>query len=70
MDKIDQIVERAIAYTEEILARAPHFLDVAREGLERMRANLATGAPDHPALVRLQDYLRELGDRSGPGSLH
>ena len=32
----------AIAYTKRCWRRAPHFLDVAREGLERMRANLAT----------------------------
>ena len=60
MDTIDQIVDRAIAYTRSVLARAPRHWDVARDGLERMRANLAEGAPDHPALERLEAYIADL----------
>ena len=60
MDKIDHIVERAIKYTLHILEAAPHHREAARTGLERMRCNLTIGAPDHPALERLQTFLSEL----------
>lgn len=62
-DKIQDIIDRAIAYTEDILARAPRHYGVAREGLERMLQNLRHGAEDHPALQRLEDYLDELQRR-------
>ena len=62
-DNIDSIVDRAIAYTEDILRRAPHHYGVARQGLQTMRNNLRLGAEDHPALRRLEDYLEELGRR-------
>ena len=62
-DKIDKIVERAIAYTEDILQKAPQHYQVAREGLERMRQNLMLGAGDHPALRTLDDYIKELERR-------
>ncbi len=70
MDKIELIVERAIAYTESILLRAPHHIGAAREGLERMRENLARGAPGHPALARLEAFIRDLDNQTGPGALH
>lgn len=60
MDTIDQIVDRAIAYTRMVLQQAPRHWDVARDGLERMRGNLAEGAPDHPALARLEAFIDEL----------
>jgi len=60
MDKIDRIVERAIAYTMLVLQAAPLHRETARTGLERMRTNLTLGAPDHPALERLQVFLDEL----------
>jgi hypothetical protein len=63
MDNIDEIVDRAILYTEKILGQAPRHYPVAREGLERMRDNLTIGAQDHPALDRLDDYLGDLERR-------
>ena len=63
MDKIDEIVDKAIQYTEDILARAPRHYSVAREGLERMRDNLKIGAEDHEALRKLENYLDELSRR-------
>jgi hypothetical protein len=60
MDGIDDIVDRAIQYTEEILEQAPRHYEVAREGLTRMRDNLTIGAEDHPALGRLDEYIGEL----------
>ena len=39
-DKIAEIVERAIAYTEEILQEAPQHYQIALDGLERMLQNL------------------------------
>jgi hypothetical protein len=62
-DRIQDIIDRAIAYTEDILARAPRHYGVAREGLERMLQNLKLGAEDHPALRHLEDYVHELQRR-------
>jgi hypothetical protein len=62
-DKIARIVERAIAYTEEILQKAPQHYQVALDGLERMRQNLMLGAEDHPALRILEDYIKQLKRR-------
>ncbi len=63
VDKIEEIVDKAIQYTEDILQRSPRHYPVAREGLERMRNNLAIGAEDHPALHKLDEYLEELRRR-------
>jgi hypothetical protein len=63
VDKIEEIVDKAIQYTEDILERAPRHYRVAREGLERMRDNLKIGAEDHEALRKLEDYLDELNRR-------
>jgi hypothetical protein len=63
MDRIDEIIDKAIKYTEKILARAPGHYAAAREGLERMRDNLMIGAADHPAIGRLDDYIGELERR-------
>ena len=62
-DKIQDIIDRAIVYTEDILAQAPRHYGVAREGLEQMLQNLRIGAEDHPALQLLEDYLDELQRR-------
>ena len=70
MDKIDHIVERAIKYTEHILDVAPQHREAARTGLERMRCNLTIGAPDHPALSRLQAFLNQLDVRGDEPRLH
>jgi hypothetical protein len=70
MDKIDHIVERAIEYTLHILEAAPHHREAARTGLEQMRCNLTIGAPDHPALERLQAFLSELESGGESRGLH
>jgi hypothetical protein len=63
VDKIEEIVDKAIQYTEDILQRAPQHYPVAREGLEQMRDNLKIGAGDHEALRKLEKYLNELERR-------
>ena len=60
VDEIDNIVNKAIQYTEEILTLAPCQYAIARDGLERMRDTLKTGAEEHEALRRLEKYLDEL----------
>jgi hypothetical protein len=62
-DKIGQIVDRAIAYTEDILRNAPHHYRVAHDGLERMRQSLIPGAEEHPALRVLEKYILDLERR-------
>jgi hypothetical protein len=55
-ERIDEIVAATIHYTDEILKEDPTCWPVARRGIETMIANLAEGAPDHPALGRLRIY--------------
>jgi len=70
MDKIDNIVDRAIEYTKRVLSTAPEHGQEARAGLETMRDNLTLGAPDHPALERLNVFIKSLDAPSGKPSLH
>ena len=63
MDGIDDIVQQAIAYTDDLLSRSPGHYQIARDGLQRMRENLAQGAADHPALGRLDAYIADLESR-------
>ena len=63
MDKIEEIVHRAVRYTEDILSRAPQHYRIAREGLERMCDTLAVCDAGDPALQRLRDYIHELERR-------
>jgi hypothetical protein len=67
MDRIDEIVDRAIQYTEDILKQAPRHFRSARDGLVKMRDNLTFGANDHSALGRLDDYIGELDRRFARG---
>jgi hypothetical protein len=70
MDRIEQIVERAIACTVTVLQTAPEHLDAACAGLERLRNNLLVGVPNHPALDRLRLFLVELELRASQGTIH
>jgi hypothetical protein len=60
VDRIEEIVERAIVYTATVLRAAPEHFEAARAGLERLRSDLALEVPDHPALERLRSFLHEL----------
>jgi hypothetical protein len=70
VDWVEQIVEQAITYTLTVLRRAPANLDLAHAALERMSAHLVLDFPGHPALERLQAFLRELEIIAGERSLH
>ena len=48
MDGIEQIVERAIAYTVTVLQTAPEHLDAACAGLERLRIIFCSAFPTIP----------------------
>ena len=58
-DRIDEIIEKAIEYTDEILLRNTTQWLVARRGLLKMLADLQTGAPDHPGNERLKTFIAE-----------
>ncbi len=58
-DNIDEIVNRAIEHTLTILKTSRSEWSVARKGLEKIRDNLAFGAPDHPALERLTAFIAD-----------
>jgi hypothetical protein len=67
-DRIENIVEKALLYTEEILAAAAADWSVARIGLSKMAANIRNAAPDHPALQTLVRYIEENDARYGAGA--
>jgi hypothetical protein len=65
VDNLNDIVDRAIAYTNELLQRMPTYRAAAAKGLRRLRRSLAGRAPGHPALARLDAFLETLNDGRG-----
>jgi hypothetical protein len=65
VNTLDEIVDRAIEYTNLILRRMPSYRDTAVDGLRKLRESLAAKAPDDPALDKLDAYLAAIDD-SGP----
>jgi hypothetical protein len=57
---LDDIVDRAIDYTNRILQTMPSYHATAVAGLHKLRAGLAEKSPGDPALKRLDDYLESL----------
>ena len=57
MDEIGSIVDRAIEIADEAELRAPHRKLTALKYLRQLAHELRDGAPDHPALKRLEKYL-------------
>ena len=66
-DKIEDIVERAIAYTRPLLEAAPERWPAARSGLQRIHDDLRRDAPSHPALRRLTAFIVQWDERRGRG---
>jgi hypothetical protein len=58
-DRVDEIISRAIVYTQDILNGEFGDWAAAKAGLERMQDNLALDAPDHPAFERLSRFIAE-----------
>ena len=58
-DKIDAIVDKAIAHTHEQLESSRVEWTVARVGLDKIHDALVLDAPVHPALDRLRDFIAE-----------
>ena len=63
MSALDDIVDRAIDFTNRILAAMPSYRGATLRGLRKLRASLAQKSPDHPAIKRLDDYLEALMGR-------
>ncbi len=64
MSALDEIVDRAIEYTNLILRRMPSYKDAAIDGLRTLRDSLAAKSPDDPAIGKLDAYLETL-DKGG-----
>ena len=58
-DQIEIIVEKAIIYTDEILATRTAHWRIARVGLVKMVANIEKAAPDHRALQTLRRFIAD-----------
>ena len=70
MDGIEQIVERAIAYTVTVLQTAPAHLDAACAEWNACEIISCSTFPNHPALDRLDLFLVELELRASQGAIH
>ena len=57
MSALDEIVDRAIEYTNRIRQVMPSYHGATVAGLRKLRDSLAQKSPDDPALKRLDDYL-------------
>ena len=57
--RIEDIVDRAIEHTLTIVASSHVEWSVARKGLERIRDDLAVGAPGHAAVQRLNAFIAD-----------
>ena len=60
MSALEDIVNRAIEYTNKILSTMPSYLQPAIEGLRKLRGALAEKTPDDPAIAKLDAYLESL----------
>jgi hypothetical protein len=65
MDRIEEIVARAIGFTDLVLSSMPEHADLAIESLQRLRETLSTNLPGHSALKQLDEYLAEV-ERTDP----
>jgi hypothetical protein len=68
MNATNEIVDRAIAYTDRILDTMPSYREAAVAGLRRLGLNLAEKSPEHPAIRRLDAYLDAVGEGSSKGA--
>jgi len=59
-DRVDKIVDKVAEYTKALLSKDASQWPAAREGLERILADLRSSAPDHPALQRLRRFIDDL----------
>ncbi len=67
LSALEEIVDRAIDYTDRILGAMPTYRGAAIEGLRKLRDNLSQRAPDDPAIGKLDAYLANLGgDNTAP----
>lgn len=60
VSNLDEIIDRAIEYTNLILQRMPSYRDAAISGLRTLRHSLAARSPADPAVRKLDDYLDTL----------
>jgi len=63
-DKVEDIVERGIAYTRPLLESAPERWPAARSGLQRIHDDLRRDALNHPALQRLKAFIVQWDERA------
>jgi hypothetical protein len=59
-DRIENIIDRAAEYTKALLSKDAGRWPAAREGLERILADLRGSAPDHSGLQRLRRFIDDL----------
>jgi hypothetical protein len=67
LSALDDIVDRAIDFTNRILRAMPSYRSATLRGLRRLRLSLSQKFPDHPAIRRLDEYLEALAGRKPCG---
>jgi hypothetical protein len=60
MDRISEIVERAISVADLVRENDPKNFETAETSLTKLAEELRVSAPDHPALKRLEEYIRQI----------
>jgi hypothetical protein len=65
---LDEIVDRAIEYTNRIRQVMPSYHGATVAGLRKLRDSLAEKSPGDPALKRLDDYLDGVPGDDSPGA--
>jgi hypothetical protein len=63
VNELDDIVDRAMDFTNSVLRAMPSYREAAVTGLRKLRDSLREKSPDHPALKRLDAYLKSLDGR-------
>jgi hypothetical protein len=64
---LDEIVDRAIDFTNRIVKAMPSYRSATLRGLRKLRASLGEKSPGHPALKRLDDYIDAVTGRAPCG---
>jgi hypothetical protein len=63
MSALDDIVDRAIDFTDRILEKMPSYRRATVTGLRKLRDSLSQKSPGHSAIARLDAYLKAVASR-------
>jgi len=59
LDRISEIIDRAISIANKVKMKEPDRFERAQEALRKIATELRSHMPDHPALQKLDNYLNK-----------